>query len=65
MRAVTGYDPAAIASAGGRMTAAVFPGDTLRCEFWRDGSGLLFRATAIERAVRVIDGGRIELRDDA
>lgn len=61
MRTLLGYDAACIAGSRARMTGAVFPGDTLRTEFWHDGNGLLFRTTAVERNARVMDGGRIEI----
>lgn len=38
-----------------RFAAPVYPGETLRCEIWRDGS---FRAWVVERDVLVIAQGR-------
>jgi acyl dehydratase len=61
MRAVIGYDATRVAGAQARMTGPVIPGDTLRTEFWHADACLLFRTTAIERGVVVMDGGRIEL----
>jgi acyl dehydratase len=61
MQAVIGYDAGRVSAARARMTGAVVPGDTLRCEFWHADACLLFRATALERGGRVMDGGRIEL----
>lgn len=61
MRAVVGYDATRIAGGKARMTGPVIPGDTLRTEFWHADASLLFRTTALERNVLVMDGGRVEL----
>ena len=61
MRAAVGYDASRIAGAKARMTGPVIPGDTLRTEFWHADSCLLFRTTAAERGILVMDGGRIDL----
>jgi len=41
-----------------RFSAPVYPGETIRCEIWRDGS---FQARVVERDVLVVGNGRVEL----
>ena len=44
-----------------RFTAPVYPGETLRTEVWRQGSGVAgFRTRAVERDVIVLNNGRAE-----
>lgn len=50
-------DPMRLSSLSARFTSPIFPGETIRTESWQDGDGIVFRATAIERGVVVIDGG--------
>lgn len=40
-----------------RFSAPVFPGETIRTEFWRDGDTLSFRARALERNTVVLNNG--------
>ena len=63
LKSVCGYDPARLTAMAGRFSAPVFPGETIRTEFWRDGSVLSFRARVVERDVVAIDHGRAEVRD--
>ncbi|MFJ9179336.1 MaoC/PaaZ C-terminal domain-containing protein [Streptomyces sp. NPDC102360] len=44
-----------------RFSAPVFPGETLRTEFWTDADVVSFRTTALERGAVVLDAGRAEL----
>jgi len=62
LRSVLNYDAARIAAMRVRFTAAVFPGDTLRTELWIDGDVVSLRTTALERAVVVLDKGRVDVR---
>lgn len=62
---VAGYDGSRIFSHGGRFTAPLFPGETLRVDLWVDGDSVDCRATAIERDVAVIRNGRTTLRPAA
>lgn len=55
LRALCDYDVLRLRAVAMRFTAPVFPGETIRTEIWRDGS---FRASALERNIRVIDNGR-------
>jgi acyl dehydratase len=53
-----GNDPARLKGLDVRFSSPVLPGDTLRVEFWREGSGeAAFRATAVERAVTALQNG--------
>ena len=56
LRALCGYDPAALRSVGLRFSAPVFPGETIRTEIWRDGG---FRARVVERDSIVVNNGRV------
>jgi acyl dehydratase len=62
LKAVCGYDPARLTAMSGRFSAPVFPGETIRTEFWRDAGVVSFRARAIERDAIVIDNGRVEVK---
>ncbi len=44
LKSVCGYDPTRVRSFAGRFSAPVFPGETIRTEFWRDGDVVSFRA---------------------
>jgi acyl dehydratase len=63
LNAVCGYDPARLNAMAGRFSAPVFPGETIRTEFWRDGGVLSFRARVVERNVVAIDFGRAKVRE--
>lgn len=62
LKSVCGYDPARLLSFGGRFSAPVFPGETIRTEIWRDGAVVSFRALAKERNAVVMNNGRAEVR---
>jgi acyl dehydratase len=57
-------DGATLASIGGRFSAPVFPGETLRTEIWRDGDDVRFRTGVVERGIVVLDQGRAVLMRD-
>jgi len=40
-----------------RFSAPIYPGETVRVEYWRDGDTLSFRASAAERDVVVLNNG--------
>lgn len=61
LRTLLGYDAERLAGMRVRFTSPVLPGDTLRTELWVDGSVVSLRTTAIERAVVVLDHGRVDL----
>ena len=61
LKAVCGYDPTRLTAMAGRFSAPVYPGETSRTEFWRDGNVISFRARVVERDVVAIDRGRAEV----
>jgi acyl dehydratase len=63
LRMACGYDPTRIRSFGGRFSAPVFPGETIRTEMWRDGSVVSFRAVVVERNVIAMNNGRAEVEN--
>ena len=63
LKAVCGYDPARLTAMAGRFSAPVFPGETIRTEFWRDGGVVSFRVRVKERDVVAIDHGRAQVSD--
>ena len=61
LRSVCDYDPTKVRSFAGRFSAPVFPGETIRTEFWRDGDVVSFRASVPDRNVVVMNNGRAEV----
>ena len=61
LRGLCGYDPARFKAIAGRFSAPVFPGETIRMEFWRDGNIVSFRARVVERDLIAINNGRAEV----
>ncbi len=47
-----------------RFTTPLYPGETLRCGFWRVGPQIQFRATAMERQATVLDRGLAYVHQD-
>ncbi len=45
IRAVCGGDAAGLAGMGARFTRPVYPGDTLRTGYWRNGDAVQFRCS--------------------
>jgi acyl dehydratase len=62
LKTVCGYDPDRLVAFGGRFSAPVFPGETIRTEIWRDGAMISFRALAVERNVVAMNNGRAEVK---
>jgi len=56
------FEPARLHAMRARLSAPVYPGETLRLESWRDGAEVAFRLRAVERDVLVLTHGRAELR---
>jgi acyl dehydratase len=61
LKAVCGYDPARLTAISGRFSAPVYPGETIRTEFWDDAGVVGFRARVVERDAIVIDNGRAQV----
>ena len=62
VRGVCGYDPSRLTSIRARLSAPVYPGETLRLEVWRlDGGALAFRARVLERDATVLTHGRAQV----
>lgn len=62
--ALCGHDPGRLASIKARLTAPVYPGETLRLQVWRlNESDLAFRASVMERGVQVLGHGHATLRN--
>jgi len=62
LKAVCGYDPARLTAMAGRFSAPLYPGETIRTEFWRDAGVVSFRAQVVERDVIAIEHGRAEVK---
>ena len=62
LKSVCGYDPSRMVTFGGRFSAPVFPGETIRTEMWRDGAVISFRAHVVERNVVAMNNGRAEVK---
>ena len=62
LQAITSYDPDPILSHQARMSAPVFPGDTITVDLWRDGREISFEARVAARGVIVIKNGLTVLR---
>jgi acyl dehydratase len=46
-----------------RFTGVVFPGETIRVEYWRlQNREIAFRARVVERDATVMDGGRVQIK---
>jgi len=54
-------DPAAIQAMSVRFTAPVWPGETIRTDFWTGADRIRFRAVAVERNEIVLDEGSAAL----
>ncbi len=61
IRQCAGDDPTRLRRLDVRFAAPVFPGETLRTEIWRDGSGLKFRARVLERDRIVLSHGHADI----
>jgi acyl dehydratase len=61
LKSLCDYDPARVRSFAGRFSSPVFPGETIRTEFWRDGDVVSFRASVPDRGVVVMNNGRAEV----
>jgi acyl dehydratase len=62
LREVCAYRAEAIAEFGARFSAPVYPGETLRFQFWQDSDVVSFVAHVAERNALVLNNGRCVLR---
>lgn len=56
------FDTARLAEMRARFTAPLYPGETLRCEFWQEDGLIRFRASVAERNAIVLDRGLARVR---
>jgi acyl dehydratase len=61
LRTCADYDPRRLKSLSVRFSAPVYPGETLRFEFYREGGEVAFRAKVPARDKVVLDCGRAQL----
>jgi acyl dehydratase len=62
LRTLCAYDPARLKRMDVRFSTPVFPGETVRTEIWREGSGsFAFRCRIVERDVVAINNGLVEI----
>jgi acyl dehydratase len=62
IRGVCDYDATRLISMGARFTKPVFPGETLRTQWWRgDGQWLHFRCISVDRGLVVLDRGQARI----
>ncbi len=57
LKTLCGDDPARLAAIGGRFSAPVYPGETIRTEMWLSGTDVAFRCRVPARDVTVIGNG--------
>ena len=57
LKTLCDHDPARLAAIGGRFSAPVYPGETIRTEMWLSGNDVAFRCRVPERDVTVIGNG--------
>jgi acyl dehydratase len=62
LKSICRYDTEKLIAMAGRFSAPVFPGETIRTEFWRDGNVVSFRARVKERDVVAVNNGRAEVK---
>lgn len=61
LRTALDYDTRRFRGGRARMSAPVFPGDTLRTEMWHVDDSVMFRTRAVERDVVVMAAGRVDV----
>ena len=64
LKTLCAYDPSRLERMDVRFSAVVFPGETIRTEIWRTGSGkAAFRCRVLERDALVLNNGYAEYRN--
>ncbi|MDD9902799.1 MAG: MaoC/PaaZ C-terminal domain-containing protein [Rhodospirillaceae bacterium] len=64
LRSCCDYDPNGIKRLDVRLSAPLYPGETVRTEIWRDDATVTFRCRAVERDVIVLNNGRADLANN-
>lgn len=64
LRTCCGYDPGRLAALHVRLSAPVFPGETIRTEMWSEAHSAVvsFRCLSVERDIVVLNNGCAEIR---
>jgi len=62
LESVAAWQPERVISHEARFSAPVYPGEILEIALWRDGSTVSFEASVPARQVKVLTGGRAQLR---
>jgi acyl dehydratase len=65
LRTILDYDATRFRSGKAKFVKPVFPGDTVVTEMWKTPEAILFRSTAAERNVLVVDGGELTITSPA
>jgi acyl dehydratase len=65
IRALCGFDASRLLSMGARFTKPVYPGDTIRTEYWQTGDAVQFRCLSVERNEVVLDRGIAQIASEA
>jgi acyl dehydratase len=63
IRALCGFDAHRLVSMGARFTKPVYPGETIRTEYWVAGNTVHFRSSSVERNEVVLDRGIAEIAE--
>jgi len=61
VRTVCDGDPSRLRRQDVRFSSPVYPGETIRTEYWQDGKTVSYRATVLERDVMVLNNGYAEV----
>jgi acyl dehydratase len=62
VKAVLNYDASRLREMNLRFSAPVYPGETIRVDYWQDDDIVSFRALVVERDVTVLNNGRAIVR---
>ena len=62
VKAVLNYDASRLREMNLRFSAPVYPGETIRVDYWQDDDMVSFRALVVERDVTVLNNGRAIVR---
>ncbi|MCL1960257.1 MAG: MaoC family dehydratase, partial [Desulfovibrionaceae bacterium] len=57
LKSLCDYQPQRLKRFDARFTSPVYPGETIRTEIWGARGEVMFRATALERGVTVLNNG--------